>query len=293
MPVHFRKTQCGNGRCLRMIVNLHDLINWTNSGHPSIRILIIWILAWALLRFIRRILQALRIHIVGRVNEDLDFRRIDTLTNVFRYAANVVVTGLAIMLTLSVFGISIAPLLATAGVAGIAIGFGAQSLVKDFFTGLFLLLENQVSEGDLIEVAGKTGYVERVTLRHIRIRDYDGSVHFIPNGMITLVTNRSREFGYAVIDVNIPRRQDPDRVLAMMRGIAAEMRNDPDYSLSILEDIDIAGVEKLEDAMLGLRCRLKVLPAGQWRVRREFLKRMKYALDQMQDTTAVQEQTAS
>lgn len=276
-----------------MIVNLHDLINWTNSGHSPIRILIIWILAWVLLRFIRRILQALRTHIVGRVNEDRDFRRIDTLTNVFRYAANVVITGLAIMLTLSVFGISIAPLLATAGVAGIAIGFGAQSLVKDFFTGLFLLLENQVSEGDLIEVAGKTGYVERVTLRHIRIRDYDGSVHFIPNGMITLVTNRSREFGYAVIDVNIPRRQDPDRVLDMMRGIAAEMRNDPDYSSSILEDIDIAGVEKLEDAMLALRCRLKVLPAGQWRVRREFLRRMKYALDQMQDTTAVQEQTAS
>jgi small conductance mechanosensitive channel len=277
-----------------MIVNLYDLINWTNSGYPSIRILIIWILAWMLLRFIRRILQALRTHIAGRVNEGLDLRRMDTLTNVFRYAANVVVTGLAIMLTLSVFGISIAPLLATAGVAGIAIGFGAQSLVKDFFTGLFLLLENQVSEGDLIEVAGKTGYVERVTLRHIRIRDYDGSVHFIPNGMITLVTNRSREFGYAVIDVNIPRQQDPDRVLDMMRGIAAEMRNDPDYSPSILEDIDIAGVEKLEDATLGLRCRLKVLPARQWRVRREFLKRMKYALDQMQDTTkAAQEQTAS
>jgi small conductance mechanosensitive channel len=277
-----------------MTVNLYDLINWTNSGYPSIRILIIWILAWVLLRFIRRILQALRTHIVGRVNEGLDLRRIDTLTNVFRYAANVVVTGLAIMLTLSVFGISIAPLLATAGVAGIAIGFGAQSLVKDFFTGLFLLLENQVSEGDLIEVAGKTGYVERVTLRHIRIRDYDGSVHFIPNGMITLVTNRSREFGYAVIDVNIPRQQDPDRVLDMMRGIAAEMRNDPDYSSSILEDIDIAGVDKLEDATLGLRCRLKVLPARQWRVRREFLKRMKYALDQMQDTTkAAQEQTES
>lgn len=272
-----------------MIGNLSDLINWISSGHPSIRILLIWVLAWVLLRFIRKVLHTLRTHIVSRVNERLDFRRVETLTNVFRYAANVVVTGLAIMLTLSVFGISIAPILATAGVAGIAIGFGAQSLVKDFFTGLFLLLENQVSEGDLIEAAGKTGHVERVTLRHIRIRDYDGSVHFIPNGMITLVTNRSREFGYAVIDVNVPRQQDPNRVFDMMRGIAEEMRSDPEYSSSILADIDIAGVEKLEDATLGLRCRLKVLPARQWRVRREFLKRMKYALDRVQDAPTAQE----
>ena len=151
-----------------MIGNLSDLINWISPSHPSIRILLIWVLAWALLRFIRKVLHTLRTYIVSRVNERLDFRRIETLTNFFRYAANVVVTGLAIMLTLSVFGISIAPILATAGVAGIAIGFGAQSLVKDFFTGLFLLLENQVSEGDLIEVAGTTGHVERVTLRHIR-----------------------------------------------------------------------------------------------------------------------------
>lgn len=262
-----------------MTAQFYDLTNWIISGHPSIRILIIWILAWVLLRFIRKVLHTFRTHVASRVNERIDFRRVETLTSVFRYAANVVVTGLAIMLTLSVFGISIAPILATAGVAGIAIGFGAQSLVKDFFTGLFLLLENQVSEGDLIEVAGKTGHVERVTLRHIRIRDYDGSVHFVPNGMITLVTNRSREFAYAVIDVNIPRQQDPERVFDIMRGIAAEMRNNPHYSPSILDDIDIAGVEKLEDATFGLRCRLKVLPTRQWRIRREFLKRMKYALD--------------
>jgi small conductance mechanosensitive channel len=96
------------------------------------------------------------------------------------------------MLTFDQFGISIAPLLATAGVAGIAIGFGAQSLVKDFFTGLFLLIENQIAEGELVELAGKSGVVEEITLRHVRLRDQDGSVHFVPNGIITIVTNKSR-----------------------------------------------------------------------------------------------------
>jgi small conductance mechanosensitive channel len=252
---------------------------WLDVGHPAMRIIVVWMLAWLALRFIRRLLQALRNHITGRVNEYRDFRRIETLSSVFRYASNLVIAGMAVMLTLSEFGISITPILATAGVAGIAIGFGAQSLVKDFFTGLFLLIENQVSEGDVIEAAGKTGYVERVTLRHIRIRDYDGSVHFIPNGMITLVTNRSREFAYAVIDVNVPRREDPQRVFALMRQIAEEMRRDPALGTAILDDIDIAGVEKLEDAAMVLRCRLKVMPLKQWRVRREFLLRMKRALD--------------
>lgn len=262
-----------------MIPGMVELKNWLALGHPALRIFIIWILAWLLLRSVQKLLQTLRRHIASRVNERRDFRRIETLTNVFRYTANIVVAGLAIMLTLSEFGISITPILATAGVAGIAIGFGAQSLVKDFFTGLFLLIENQVSEGDVIEAAGKTGSVERVTLRHIRIRDYDGSVHFIPNGMITLVTNRTREFAYAVIDINVPRQTELDRLYRLMREVADAMRKDAAFADAILDDIDIAGVEKLEDAVIGVRCRLKVVPSKQWRIRREFLARMKLALD--------------
>jgi small-conductance mechanosensitive channel len=260
-----------------MTAILADFRQWLDVGHPTLRILIIWVLAWAVLRFLRKVLGALRNHI-SRVNDSSEFRRVETLTSVFRYASNIVIVGMAAMLTLSEFGISITPILATAGVAGIAIGFGAQSLVKDFFTGLFLLIENQVSEGDVIEAAGKSGYVERVTLRHIRIRDYDGSVHFIPNGMITLVTNRSRGFAYAVIDLNIPKQQDLDRVFELMREVAAEMRSDPVLGPAIVDDIDIAGVEKLEDALVVVRCRVKVIPSKQWRIRREFLRRMKSVL---------------
>lgn len=262
-----------------MTIDLNDVKQWMEAARPWFHMLLIWVLAWLALWAIRRVLRALKTHIVSRVDTILDSRRVETLMNVFRYTANVVIVGVAIMLTLGTIGISITPILATAGVAGIAVGFGAQSLVKDFFTGLFLLIENQVSEGDVIEAAGKSGYVERVTLRHIRIRDYDGSVHFIPNSMITTVTNRSRGFAYAVIDINIKRQEDLDRVFALMEQIAGEMQADPALGPSILDDIDIAGVEKVEDTTMALRCRLKVKPARQWRIRREFLRRMKTALD--------------
>ena len=254
-----------------------------DASWPWLRILMIWVLAWIVLRMIRRVLRLLKTYIVGRVDEMRDSRRIETLMNVFRYTANIVIVGVGIMATLGTIGISIAPILATAGVAGIAIGFGAQSLVKDFFTGLFLLIEGQVSEGDNIEAAGKSGYVERVTLRHIRIRDYDGSVHFIPNGMITTVTNRSRDYAFAVIDVNVPRKEDLNRVFQLMEQVVRDMRADPAVGPLILDDIDMAGVEKVEDAAVGLRCRVKVRPSKQWRVRREFLRRMKAAMDTVEE----------
>jgi moderate conductance mechanosensitive channel len=247
---------------------------------PALHILLIWLLAWLLLRTIRRLLLSFRDHVASRVDESRESRRLETLTNVFRYTADIALIGMAGMLTLGEFGISITPLLATAGVAGIAIGFGAQSLVKDFFSGLFLLMENQVSEGDCIEAAGKSGQVESVTLRHIRMRDYDGSVHFIPNGMITTVTNRSREYAYAVVDLGVPQTQQVETVFDMMRGVSAEMRCDKLLGHMILDDVDVAGVEKLDDAWVILRCRIKVRPARQWRVRREFLRRMKLRLQQ-------------
>ncbi|HJV51042.1 MAG TPA: mechanosensitive ion channel family protein [Noviherbaspirillum sp.] len=260
-----------------------ELRQWADVLGPLSHILLVWLLAGLGLRALRRALGVLRRHIEHRAQREPDavhdLRRVETLTNVFRYAATIVVVGLAALLTLGEIGISITPILATAGVAGIAVGFGAQSLVKDFFTGLFLLLENQVSEGDVVEVAGKSGLVERVTLRHIRIRDYDGSVHFIPNGMITTVTNRSREYAYAVIDLAVGRQEDPARIFGLMREVGAAMRRDPACGGMLLDDVDIAGVEKVEDASLILRCRLKAKPAKQWRVRREFLRRMKLALD--------------
>lgn len=270
-----------------MDLDLHALGRWMAALSPAPYLLILWLLAWLTLRLVRRLQDALKTHIVGRLGERRDPRRVETLMNVFRYAANIIIVVAAAIWTLSAIGISVTPLLATAGVAGIAIGFGAQSLVKDFFTGFFLLIENQISEGDLIEAAGKSGLVERVTLRHVRIRDYDGSVHFIPNSMITTVTNRSRIFSCAVIDIEVRRQEDLDQVYAVMHGISGNMRVDPVWGKCILDDIDIGGIEKIGDALVSVRCRIKVLPGMQSRVRAAFMQRMKLAMDRNEEIRSV------
>jgi small conductance mechanosensitive channel len=237
------------------------------------------IFAGILLRLSRRLNGWLKNYVVTMSGDPLRGKRIDTLSSVIRYAFTVLIGTVAIMLILGELGVSVAPLFATVGVAGIGIAFGAQTLVKDYFTGLFLLLEDQIREGDIIEAAGKLGHVERVTLRHVRLRDYDGSVHFIPNSIITTVTNKSREFGYAVIEFNVPRKRDLDEVFSTMHKIIEDMRNEPQYKNKILDDIDISGIEKLEDTNTLIRARIKVAPLKQWRIHNEFLKRLKLELD--------------
>jgi small conductance mechanosensitive channel len=164
-------------------------------------------------------------------------------------------------------------------VVGIAVGFGAQSLVKDYFTGFFILLENQIRQGDVVQVADKSGLVEEITLRYVRLRDYDGNVHYVPNGLVTTVTNMSRGFAQSVIDVGIAYREDVDEAFEVMRAVAAELRADAVFAPRILDEIEIAGVEKWADSAVVLRCRFKVAPLEQWNVRREFLRRLKQAFD--------------
>jgi len=207
-------------------------------------------------------------------------RRIDTVSSAFRYVASVIVVLVAGMLVLSELGISIAPVLATAGVAGIAIAFGAQSLIKDYFTGFFLLIEDQIRQGDVVEIAGKSGEVEEVTLRYVRLRDNDGFVHFVPNGEIKLVTNRTRGFGQAVMDAVIKSSQSVEDAFQAMRDVGREMRQDAAFAPQILGDVQIAGIERWEHFGVFLRCRMKVLPEEQWRVRAEFMRRLKIAFEQ-------------
>jgi small conductance mechanosensitive channel len=198
---------------------------------------------------------------------------------VFRYVATVAISLVAGMLALSELGISIAPILGAAGVVGLAVGFGAQSLIKDFFNGLFILVENQIRQGDVVEVGGKSGLVEDVTLRYVRLRDYEGSVHYIPNGLISTVTNKSRGFAHAVIDVGIAYRENVDEAFEIMREVGAQMRASEAFAAKILEDLEIAGVENWADSAVVLRCRFKTATLEQWGVRREFLRRLKEAFD--------------
>ena len=228
-----------------------------------------------------RLIRLFRRYMEGKAPSPDEQARIQTLARVFRNSAAIIIVIVAGTLVLGELGVSVAPILATAGVAGVAIGFGAQSLIKDYFTGFFLLLEDQVRQGDVVEVAGKGGLVEEVTLRYVRLRDMDGHVHYIPNGEIKLVTNRTRSYATPVVDVPIAYREDADQVLDMMRAVAAGMRADAQWKDRIVEDLEVIGVDRWEDSALVLRARFKVVPPiQQWNVKREYLKRLKKTFDE-------------
>jgi small conductance mechanosensitive channel len=243
-------------------------------------VLLILGLAWFLQALANRLIRLFRRYMEAKAPSADEQARIQTLARVFRNSAAIVIAIVAGTLVLGELGVSVAPILATAGVAGVAIGFGAQSLIKDYFTGFFLLLEDQVRQGDVVEVAGKGGLVEEVTLRHVRLRDMDGHVHYIPNGEIKLVTNRTRGFATPVVEVGIAYRENIDQVLQLMREEAARLRADAAWRERIVDELEVIGVDRWADSAVILRVRFKVVPPiQQWNVKREYLRRLKAAFD--------------
>jgi small-conductance mechanosensitive channel len=251
---------------------------WIALGQGLLRIALIVIAAWTVTRGGNHMIRVMITRLCRATSEDRA-ERLETLGLAFHNMLGVVVSLVAGMLILDVLGISVAPILATAGVAGIAIGFGAQSLIKDYFNGFFLLVDDQLRQGDIVQIAGIGGAVEEVTLRYIRLRDYEGNVHFVPNGQIATVTNRSRDFAFAVIDIGIAYRESVEDAIEAMRSVGREMRADEAFGPSILEDLEIAGVNEWAGSAIVIRCRFKVKAMQQWRVRRGFLQRLKAAFD--------------
>lgn len=245
-----------------------------------LRILLIVIIAGILMKLSSKLILKLKQHLRIRAAEDAEeMKRIDTICRAFRYIATIVIIIITMVEILHQVGISIAPILAAAGVAGVAIGFGAQSLIKDYFNGFFILLEDQIRQGDVVDAGGKSGLVEEVTLRHIKMRDYSGNVHYVPNGTITTVTNMSRGFAQSVIDVGVAYRENVDEVIKVMKAVGEELRTDEDFQFKILDQMEMAGVDQFDNSAVVIRCRFKVMPLEQWGVRREFLKRIKAAFD--------------
>ena len=238
------------------------------------RVLGTLLLAWLASRLATRLIRVFRSRITSRIADAEQARRAETLARVFRNLATVVISLLSVMLIMGELGIPVAPILGAASVVGLAVGFGAQSLVKDYVSGFFLLLENQVTKGDVVEVAGKSGTVEDVTLRFVQLRDYDGNVHYVPNGLITTVTNMSRGYAYAAVELGVAYGSDMNQVYAALNTVAQQLRADPLYGPRIEEPLEITGVEKVDGATVYLRCRLRVQVLEQWRVRREFLLRL-------------------
>jgi moderate conductance mechanosensitive channel len=201
--------------------------------------------------------------------------RVRTLLPMLRTILLVTILTVVALLILSEIGVNTAPLLAGAGVLGIAIGFGSQKLVQDVITGLFLLLENTMQVGDVVSLGGLTGTVEDLSVRAIRLRAEDGSVHVIPFSAVTTVTNMTRDFGHAVIEVGVAYKEDYDRVIDVMREIVAEMRREPRWEGEIRDELEVMGLNAFGDSSVMIKARIKCGPFGRWSVLREFNRRLK------------------
>lgn len=206
-------------------------------------------------------------------------KRAATLTHILRDVVVVAVVAIGSMLVLAEIGIDLKPILAAAGIGGLAIGFGAQSVVKDVISGFFLLLENQVRVGDVVTVGGTGGLVEAITLRTIVLRDLAGNVHIIPHGGVDRVTNMTKDYSRYVFDVRVAYREDPDEVIRVLQEIGAGLQQDPAFAPDILEPLEILGVDKFADSAVIIKCRVTTKPIQQWRVGREMNRRIKKTFD--------------
>lgn len=246
----------------------------------AVSLAFIWLLAWAAWELVK--LVARRIVILADDGDDsrlsLHEKRAQTVAQLLRSVGRVMILVLAMMLTLGQF-IDIKPLLAGAGILGLAVSFGAQSLVKDVIAGTFILIENQFAVGDVIEVAGKGGSVERMTLRVVMLRDLDGTLHVIPNGQITTVSNRTRGWSRAVIDVSVGYDVDVDQALAVIRDEVKRFAQDPDFKSKLDAPPEVTGIEGFGEVAVKLRVLLRTQPGLQWDVAREFRRRIKMRLD--------------
>ncbi len=206
-------------------------------------------------------------------------KRLNTLFGILEGAVKVVVFSIFIMILLKKFGVDIGPVLASAGILGLAIGFGAQELVRDFITGFFMLLENQVRVGDVAIVNGTGGLVEKIELRTITLRDFSGVVHVFQNGKINTLSNMTKEWSAMVFDVGVAYKEDVNQVIEIMKNTGEELANDPEFGQNIVEPIEVFGLDQFGDSALIIKARIKTKPIQQWTTGREYRKRLKYAFD--------------
>jgi small-conductance mechanosensitive channel len=207
--------------------------------------------------------------------------RVRTLLPMLRTALLIVMIVVVALIVLNELGVNIAPLLAGAGVIGLAIGFGSQTLVRDVITGIFLLAEDAIAVGDVVNVGGQGGVVEALSIRSIRLRSLDGTVHIVPFSAVTTVSNMTKDFAFSVFDIGVAYSEDTDKVVEVLRTLGAEMREEPRWANVIREQLEVLGVDKFLDSAVVIRCRFRTNPGSQWAVSREFNRRYKRRFDEV------------
>jgi small-conductance mechanosensitive channel len=247
------------------------------GGRILVGFVVAWMAYWGLILVLRRIEQSLASSSAGTISAQE--QRTRTLISLLRSVGVVLIVVLFIFMTLGALGVQLGPLLAGAGVLGLAVSFGAQSLVKDVISGLFMLFENQFGVGDVIRIEGVSGAVEQMTLRVVVLRDTHGVVHIVPNGQITKVSNLTRGWSRAVLDVAVAHKEDPDRAMVVLRQVGEELYEDPEWKPLLVEPVQVPGIENLTDAAVTIRVMAKTLPLKQWDVARELRRRIKLRFD--------------
>jgi small conductance mechanosensitive channel len=260
---------------------LQHVVAWVfDSG---VRVLLITLFAYAFVRASGLVVRRFERKVMKEATLD-DYeqakraRTLGSVVNKFMTASIAVVASLMI---LREFGVDITPVLTGAGIVGVALGFGAQTLVRDLIGGFFLILEDQVRVGDHAAINGVEGMVEQINLRTIVLRDLEGTVHVFPNGAINTLANQTKDFSYCLIDLKISSHDNPDRIAGILEGVGTEMQNDPRYTPYILKPVEVMGVvDVFTDQTITMRLRIKTVPLKQWEIGREFRKRLKRAFDQ-------------
>lgn len=250
----------------------------------ALGVLVILLLWWALQRIVQLTLDRVQKRLLRDVDHNRETsyeaqKRVETLVRLLRQAIGAflfVTLALALLMQL---GVQVGPILASAGVIGVALGFGAQNLVRDVITGFFFVLENQVRVGDVVRINGTGGLVEAMTWRTVVLRDLSGVVHIFSNGAVDTLSNLTRDWSAYVFDIGIAYKEDPARAIAALRLVAADLRRDPVFGPKIIEEAEVFGVERLDESAVVIRGRLKTRPMMQWDVGREYLLRVKKAFD--------------
>lgn len=255
---------------------------WLQEHGVAILLIIICsFLAFALLKYLIRLVTK-RVQSLDNVKgSDLD-RRTETISNVLYSTGVALILGIATLMILTEFGVPVAPLLASVGVASIALGLGAQTLVKDVLNGFFFLVENQYTVGDVIEINGVSGTVEEMNLRITAVRDLNGTFHIIPNGEIRQVANKTRGWSRAVVDVGITYDEDVDTAVQVLREIGTAMTDDAEVQGLLLEDPIVTGIEGLDEWAVRVRIMVKTVPGQHWQVQRYMRHQIRHVFSQKQ-----------
>lgn len=263
----------------------NKLSEWIITDLPAILILIVLLIVTLRVSFffIRKMKNILLRRMAHHDEEDPDLeieKRLNTLMGIVRKTVGVVIWLIFIMILLKKINIDIAPILAGAGIVGLAVGFGAQELVRDFITGFFILLENQIRTGDVAIINGTGGAVEKIELRTITLRDLSGVVHIFQNGKINTVANMTKGWSAMVFDIGVAYKEDLAQVMELMKETADKMRSEEPFEDQILEPMEIFGLDSFGDSALVVKGRIKTKPSQQWTVGREYRKRLKEVFDQ-------------